>query len=544
MSTSLLDLKSLVINGVDAHRSYADLVESLVSLTMRETITGASTVELVLNDSHRTILRSALLSGGSDATTDVTGATVAGSTGLKGATLELDGAGFEVAAVKKRAGKLTLTLEDMAVAELRRRTGQKVSPAGSLTRAEFCASLVREVSWIRVAYAPGAKSLEQLARESASAAAATVPGGPTGWGGAGSAGTSGNVVSGNAVLDTQDRQAALAASTATGSTSGTASALLQAQISALSEGSDLTTAQEKKNREDTWTACTRIMGEINWRVMCRRGGVVFAPDAWLMSRSAAKYTLSESSAGVDVIDLEWDTGKPSATASMTVWAGALDLIPGSPVVLKDMGPGNGTWLVETVDRAIKSKKCTVSLIRPAPQLEEPHDASSNGTGVGGEGGFGVSTVDAKAIATLPVGKYVGAGGNGERFVQAALAQAGKPYRGGGHGPSSFDCSGLVMWAARQVGVDFPAPVSTQTYLIRNAGGFIPVADAVKTRGAILYRGVPGINGGMSGSDHIAISLGDGRTIEARGQAYGVGVFSATKGRDWAGGGIIPGIGYA
>jgi hypothetical protein len=41
---------------------------------------------------------------------------------------------------------------------------------------------------------------------------------------------------------------------------------------------------------------------------------------------------------------------------------------------------------------------------------------------------------------------------------------------------------------------------------------------------------------------VAISLGDGRTIEARGSAYGVGIFSA-NGRGWTAGGLVPGMKY-
>ena len=38
--------------------------------------------------------------------------------------------------------------------------------------------------------------------------------------------------------------------------------------------------------------------------------------------------------------------------------------------------------------------------------------------------------------------------------------------------------------------------------------------------------------------HIAISLGNGKTMEARGKDYGVGVFSAQN-RGWTAGGLIP-----
>ena len=58
-----------------------------------------------------------------------------------------------------------------------------------------------------------------------------------------------------------------------------------------------------------------------------------------------------------------------------------------------------------------------------------------------------------------------------------------------------------------------------------------VEQALRTPGALLFR--PG---------HVAISLGDGRTIEAKGSKYGVGIFSAHN-RGWTTGGLIPGMRY-
>jgi cell wall-associated NlpC family hydrolase len=40
-------------------------------------------------------------------------------------------------------------------------------------------------------------------------------------------------------------------------------------------------------------------------------------------------------------------------------------------------------------------------------------------------------------------------------VQAAMSKVGSSYSYGATGPSSFDCSGLVMWALRQAGVTVP-----------------------------------------------------------------------------------------
>ena len=70
-------------------------------------------------------------------------------------------------------------------------------------------------------------------------------------------------------------------------------------------------------------------------------------------------------------------------------------------------------------------------------------------------------------------------------------------------------------------------------MCRNAGTLISVDEGVRTLGALLFR----IDEGPS-NDHVAISLGNGTTIEARGRAFGVNVFDA-KNRGWTHAGFVP-----
>ena len=128
-------------------------------------------------------------------------------------------------------------------------------------------------------------------------------------------------------------------------------------------------------------------------------------------------------------------------------------------------------------------------------------------------------------------------GTAEAFVQKALAQRGDRYIFGTEtnlndpNPKAFDCSELVQWAAHQAGVSVPDGTMNQLPYFKQKGTTISVDQALKTRGALLFR--PG---------HVAISLGDGRTIEARGRDYGVNIFSA-QGRGWTAGALIPGLKY-
>ena len=44
---------------------------------------------------------------------------------------------------------------------------------------------------------------------------------------------------------------------------------------------------------------------------------------------------------------------------------------------------------------------------------------------------------------------------GQAVLQAAQSRIGAPYRYGGAGPDAFDCSGLVTYVHRQLGIDVP-----------------------------------------------------------------------------------------
>ncbi|RFU37882.1 NlpC/P60 family protein [Actinomadura logoneensis] len=59
--------------------------------------------------------------------------------------------------------------------------------------------------------------------------------------------------------------------------------------------------------------------------------------------------------------------------------------------------------------------------------------------------------DPASVAKLPVvGDDLGA-----KALRLAMTKIGDPYVWGASGPSTFDCSGLVMWAYEQLGVNLP-----------------------------------------------------------------------------------------
>ena len=133
------------------------------------------------------------------------------------------------------------------------------------------------------------------------------------------------------------------------------------------------------------------------------------------------------------------------------------------------------------------------------------------------------------------------------FVNEALAQEGDKYVFGIRAklsdpdPDKFDCSELTKWAAHQAGVEIPDGAMYQYLDLKQKDALISVDKAMHTKGALLFyfSDEPTPGGGRPSKAHVAISLGDGRTIEARGTKYGVGEFTAHNRFNYAG--VIPGL---
>lgn len=91
-------------------------------------------------------------------------------------------------------------------------------------------------------------------------------------------------------------------------------------------------------------------------------------------------------------------------------------------------------------------------------------------------------------------------------LQAAESQLGKPYEWGAVGPDSYDCSGLVMWAYAQVGVQ----VDHWTGYQWNEGAHIPVS-ALRP-GDLLFFATD--TNDPNTIHHVGMYVGNGQMIEA------------------------------
>jgi len=86
-------------------------------------------------------------------------------------------------------------------------------------------------------------------------------------------------------------------------------------------------------------------------------------------------------------------------------------------------------------------------------------------------------------------------------ISAALSKVGSGYSWGAAGPGVFDCSGLVLWAYRQVGVSLPHYSGAQySMTTRISAGQLQPGDLVFW--------------GPGGSEHVAIYMGGNQLVHA------------------------------
>lgn len=98
----------------------------------------------------------------------------------------------------------------------------------------------------------------------------------------------------------------------------------------------------------------------------------------------------------------------------------------------------------------------------------------------------------------------------QRFINAAVAQTGKPYVFGAEGPRAFDCSGLIHWALKQAGVA-DSRTTAAGYQARFAGS--RVSRSQLKPGDLLFIHYPNSRGIPAGkASHIEIYLGNGRSM--------------------------------
>ncbi|WP_281653918.1 C40 family peptidase [Eggerthella sinensis] len=116
-----------------------------------------------------------------------------------------------------------------------------------------------------------------------------------------------------------------------------------------------------------------------------------------------------------------------------------------------------------------------------------------GTTSGGNSGGGGSSSGGNTVVypSRPVGSY-------DSVVGYAMSRIGCPYVWAAEGPDAFDCSGLVTWAYRQVGISLPHQSESQ----RAAASYVGSVSEARP-GDVLWRyGHVGIAVSAGGSHYV------------------------------------------
>lgn len=295
-----------------------------------------------------------------------------------------------------------------------------------------------------------------------------------------------------------------------------------------------------------WTTAVRLARELGKRIFVSGRRLVFGSSAFAMQWTATGPLRVTRHAGDFQPGERWMDMPTARYTSVGDRSDVLEVTgrvptsrakffrPGVPVLVRAtpaIAAGEDRLFMcsaVSFDLGTDTSGADVTLLLPVdPPPQPPQQKTSAGTN-GGSTGNGESVSGGGTDAQI------------DRFVALALQQAGKNYvyganpGSGNANPGSFDCSSLVQWAALRTGIPDPTRTTyTQIAKIRSAGRIIAVQSAINTKGALLFN---------NGPEHVAISLGNGKTIEAMNSQAGVRQGNAA-GRFVTGGLLVGAAGY-
>ncbi|MEZ0493737.1 NlpC/P60 family protein [Kineococcus sp. TBRC 1896] len=114
----------------------------------------------------------------------------------------------------------------------------------------------------------------------------------------------------------------------------------------------------------------------------------------------------------------------------------------------------------------------------------------------GPAASGVLSRGVRALSESVLGET----GTGRRLLAVAEQFKGVPYRWGGTTPDGFDCSGLIQYAGKQLGLSLPRTAAQQA----TVGTAVPSLDKARPGDLVV----------LENGHHIGIYVGDGQMLHA------------------------------
>ncbi len=168
----------------------------------------------------------------------------------------------------------------------------------------------------------------------------------------------------------------------------------------------------------------------------------------------------------------------------------------------------------------KAAAAAAAALEAAAQQQSSNQESSNtSSGDNGGGSQWVPSTPSAPSYTPSTPSYStgGSAGDNSAVVAYATSRIGCPYVWAAEGPNSFDCSGLVVWAYRQIGMNLPHYTES---LYACAKNIVPVSQA--RPGDVLYR-----------RQHVGIAIGYGGVPYVHAPTFGAQVRD-TDALSWSG----------
>lgn len=291
----------------------------------------------------------------------------------------------------------------------------------------------------------------------------------------------------------------------------------------------------------SWSTFQRLATELGFWVFEFAGTVYFGKPSWLINQTKEPLQVAMPLPGAPEVWIPMAMPSISMTddGTMPVSITGIELPlqrfkecrPGEGLQLTGLPPFDKHLYLTTSMQMPLLGNGTISLEASTPVNPDPQPPPKPSHNGGGSGSYDLGTfgIDTSAGPVKQTGSK-----SALDFVRMALSASNAAYVYGAEAsvsdpsPSALDCSELVQWALGRVGIRFVDGSSAQYAACRK----ITVSQALATRGALLHK-----------EGHIGISLGDGRSVEARNPSAGVGVFRAAD-IAWTGGGLVPGLRYS